>query len=84
MTGLYKYFKRHSLPNSSDTDLGDALTKEANAADQHVMEGATTTKGCKRKYTPEQRVPFFLAFALLNSSKNFQNYGTWQEIGRKS
>ena len=86
--GLYKYFKRQSLPNRSDTNLGDALSLDAYAAVQRVMEEATTTKGRKCKYThftPEQRVnsyyiliisTFFLAFTLLDSSKKFQNYGT--------
>ena len=39
MTGLYKYFKRQSLPNNSSTGLGEPLTKEANAAVQHVIGG---------------------------------------------
>ena len=59
MAGLYKYFKRQSLPKSSETGLGETVTEEANAAVQRVMEAAATntTAGRKRKYTnftPEQ------------------------------
>lgn len=55
MTGLYKCFKRQSLPNSNNTGLGDALTKEANATVQRVTEEGTTLKGRKRNFTPEQK-----------------------------
>ena len=37
-------FQATIMPNSSNTGLGDALTKESNAAVQRVMEEETTTK----------------------------------------
>ena len=64
MAGLYKYFKlQPALPKSSETGLGDTVTKEANSAVRQVLEEpatntTVTATGRKRKYThftPEQR-----------------------------
>ena len=64
MAGLYKYFKlQPALPKSSETGLGDTITKEANSAVRQVLEEPATNTtmtatGRKRKYThftPEQR-----------------------------
>ena len=55
---LYKYFKRQSLPSSEETNLGEIMTREANAAVQAVLNDDGRVKGGKRKYThymPEQR-----------------------------
>ena len=58
---LLKYFKRKSLPTSEETGLGEAITKEANAAVEAVLtedqSGGDRPKR-KRKYThftPQQR-----------------------------
>ena len=58
MAGLFKYFKRQSLPRSEETGLGEAITEEANTAVEKVLEERNGAKGRKRKYmhfTPEQR-----------------------------
>ena len=38
MAGLLKYFQRQSLPRSEETGLGEAITEEANAAVEKVLE----------------------------------------------
>ena len=56
MAGLFKYFQFQSLPKSKESGLGEAITKEANAAVERVVEGERNDQ--KRKYThfaPEQR-----------------------------
>ena len=63
MAGLYKYFKQQPLPKSSETCLGDTVTKEANSTIRRALEETATNKnvmatGLKHKYThftPEQR-----------------------------
>ena len=55
MAGLHRYFKP-LLPSKESTGIGEAATKEANAAIQRVLE--SEREGRKRKYqhyTPEQR-----------------------------
>ena len=57
---LLKYFKKKSLPTSEETGLGEAMTREANAAVEAVLseDQSGGDKHRKRKYThftPQQR-----------------------------
>ena len=61
MATLFKYFKKQSLPTSSETGLPEAVTRGANDAVRSVLEeerSGTSSMGRKRKYTqytPESR-----------------------------
>ena len=52
MATLLKYFKKQSLPTSNETELPDAVTREANKAVENVIEERSSgASGTKRKYT---------------------------------
>jgi hypothetical protein len=58
MTGLFKYYKRQSLPTCEETGLGEVTTKEVNAAVEKIVEEQPKKPGQKHQYThftPEQR-----------------------------
>ena len=48
MAGLFKYFQLQSLPENKETGLREAITKEANAAVERLME--EERNGRKQKY----------------------------------
>ena len=84
---LYSYFKRLSLPTSTETGLPETLTKEANTTLERILEEERNhgASGRKQKYThftlepraiiAKYAVQYGSSAAVRHFSKEFTSLG---------